>query len=111
MSDWKAGLAIIPGHMHGGVERYVEFGIPPGGFLEAVLCNDLKGAVGRADSVNKMFLEKWVEYVTWYLPYQSQGSPEIVAKWMAHRGMSGFNPKPVEPPRLDIVELLEDGDF
>lgn len=31
------------------VKRYVEHRVPPGGFLEAVLSNDLFGAVGRAD--------------------------------------------------------------
>ena len=46
-------LDLIPDHMHGAVIRYVEDGIEPGGFLEAVLCNDLKGAVMRADAINK----------------------------------------------------------
>ena len=32
------------------IKRYVEDGIPPGGFLEAVICNDLQNAVGLADA-------------------------------------------------------------
>lgn len=114
MSDWKAGLAIIPAHMHDSIRLYVEHGISGGGFLDAVLCNDLKGAFRRADTTNKMFMEKWVEFVVWYLPVQSQGSPEAVLKWMKHGGLNGLHTATVNDvePRQDIAEVLqEDGDF
>lgn len=46
-NDW-----YIPERMMGEVENYVKHKIPPGGFLTAVIENDLQGAVGRADYEN-----------------------------------------------------------
>ncbi len=39
----------IPEHLRGSILRYVEYGIQPGGFMTAVLNNDLYNATGRAD--------------------------------------------------------------
>lgn len=57
---WEYG---IPEYMHGGIVRYYENGIPPGGFLTAVINNDLQMAVGRADSTNKECLPA---YIMWF---------------------------------------------
>lgn len=46
----------IPEGTRGGILRYVEHGIQPGGFMTAVLCNDLRNAVGRADKDNLVAL-------------------------------------------------------
>ena len=43
----------IPEHMWGAIVRYYENGIPPGGFLEAVINNDLREACARADEINR----------------------------------------------------------
>lgn len=53
----------VPEHMHGGVIRYVEEGIPPGDFLTAVINNDLKGACVRADDKNKHAL---FSFIMWF---------------------------------------------
>ena len=42
----------IPVHTQEALERYVVHGIEPGGFLMAVLSNDLMRSFGRADSEN-----------------------------------------------------------
>ena len=42
----------LPPHLQGGVKRYVEQGIQPGGFLTAVIENNLQLAVGHADPVS-----------------------------------------------------------
>lgn len=91
MSSWESGLTKVPPHMHGAVQRYMTHGISPGGFLYAVLSNDLKGAFGKADDTNSYYLHQWVEYVVWDLPALAQGSPERVQTWMAHNGLSGMN--------------------
>ena len=39
--DWTFRHQTIPEHMRGGIERYVNHGIPPGSFLTAIICNDL----------------------------------------------------------------------
>lgn len=41
---------VIPENLRGAILRYVENKVQPGGFLTAVLNNDLYNAIGRADS-------------------------------------------------------------
>ena len=74
----------VPQHTLGGIRRYVEDRIPPGGFLTAVLCNDLTEAVGRADSENTYALPAIVAYIYNETPADCHGSREIVAKWLDH---------------------------
>ncbi len=63
------------------LDRYVEHGIPPGGFLEAVLCNNLMEAMGRADIENHDTIFEICQYVYNEMPGNCHGSPEIVAAW------------------------------
>ena len=64
-----------------GLERYVEHGIVPGGFLRAVLENDFLGAVSRADVANSHNLRAIADYVYLSVPATAWGSPEAVHKW------------------------------
>lgn len=61
---------------------YVNNRCCPGGFLTAVLENDLAGAIVRADSHNKMTLNQIVGYICNYLPSSCWGSPEKVHAWL-----------------------------
>jgi hypothetical protein len=63
------------------LDRYVEHGIPTGGFLKAVLCNDLFGAVGRADHINIRNLQNICGYVYNEIPSTCWGSTEKVRAW------------------------------
>jgi len=65
-----------------GIDRYVNQGIPPGGFLEAVLSNDLKGALGRADEENRRDLFEIVQYCYMEIPSDCWGSAEKVSEWL-----------------------------
>lgn len=58
---------------------------PVGGFLEAVLSNDLFDACGRADAQNKAALTDIVSYVWNELPGHCWGSREKYAAWIAAR--------------------------
>ena len=72
----------IPERMHGGIIRYYEAGIPPGDFLTAVIDNDLKEAVNRADATNILALKP---YVVWFFnqaPYGSWGFAGATKKWV-----------------------------
>lgn len=69
-------------HIKESLERYVEHKIPTGGFLEAVLSNNLVEAVGRADSENIQRLPEIVRYVYNKLPSSCWGSPEKVKEWL-----------------------------
>lgn len=73
----------LPYHLRGGVQRYIEQGIPPGDFMLAVLSNDLREACGRADELNQHLL--W-EIVSWFYneaPSPCWGSPAKVDAWLA----------------------------
>lgn len=61
--------------------RYVVLGLQPGGFLTAVLSNDLTQAVLRADDNNKAVLPELVSYIWMNLPAQCWGSPKAVLLW------------------------------
>jgi len=75
-------LQYIPPHMHEGLKLYVLNGVPPGGFLEAVLANDFKTAAGRADRINSKYLKEWALVVANAMPRAAQGSYENVHTWI-----------------------------
>jgi hypothetical protein len=74
----------------GGVVRYVEQGLQPGGFLTAVLEDSLKEAAMQADDVNQTKLFEWACVMYNDVPMDARGSKEKVAKWIAHGGMRGL---------------------
>lgn len=80
----------LPDYMVGAVERYVLKGIAPGGFLTAVLSNDLAGAVGRADSANAAALVQWVKFVYNELPSSCWREAENVEYWCKVGGLEGL---------------------
>lgn len=63
-----------------GLERYRDHGIKPGGFLSAVLENDLYMALARADDWNRDNLGQIVKWVHWSLPAHIWGSREAVQR-------------------------------
>jgi hypothetical protein len=67
------------------LQRYVEQRIPTGGFLQAVLENNLQEAFGLADEDNCAMLFHICAYIYNELPSMSHGSPERVQKWLARR--------------------------
>jgi hypothetical protein len=72
----------IPEHMMAGLLRYIEHGVYPGDFLTAVLENDLKEAVGRADDANLQCLPAYVGYLYNEAPGLCWGTPERVRNWV-----------------------------
>ena len=81
----------LPEHMRGGARRYVEQGIRPGDFLNAVLCNDLKAAFSRADDINTTAMRDWVMWMYNDVPSPCQGSPEAVKAWVERGGLDGLD--------------------
>lgn len=79
---------FLPDHMHQSMELYLGNGIEPGSFLYAVLTNNLKEAVGRADDINIRYLPNIVSYCYNKIPSGAWGSQEKVEAWMAQ-----FKPK------------------
>jgi len=64
------------------LKRYVEEGCPTGGFLQAVLENDLKEAFGRADEYNRDTMFHIVSLIYAELPHNSWGSRKRVESWL-----------------------------
>lgn len=81
---------LVPEHIRGALDRYLMHGIAPGGFLQSVICNDLGGAVGRADRVNVARLADIVRFMQWYAPADSWGSELTYLAWLERGGISGL---------------------
>lgn len=71
----------VPDHLRGGLLLYLQHGILPGSFLQAVLINDLAQAVLRADPEALFGLRAVVEFLLWNTPADSWGSRERVLAW------------------------------
>lgn len=65
------------------IDRYVALGVPTGGFLEAVISNDLQEACGRADETSRLILFELVFYLHCACPAQCWGSREKYQSWIA----------------------------
>ena len=68
-------------YMISALQLYVERGIQPGSFLQAVLANDFTKAATRADSANGELLREWALFVLNELPDDCWGSWKTVQNW------------------------------
>lgn len=73
------------------LDRYAAHGTPTGGFLRAVLENDLRESFARADQFNRRNLFDIVRYCWNELPGDCWGSPERVAKWLDRKATERRN--------------------
>jgi hypothetical protein len=90
----KFDYSLIPEHTRAALRRWVFCGIPPGGFLTAMLTNDLMGAIGSADSENIRAIPQIAMFIYNRLPALAQGSRERMEQWPeriadARSGVSG----------------------
>lgn len=77
--------AGLPDYMRGGIERYVEYGIPPGRFMYCLLTWDFAEARMVADPVNCTKLSAYEDWMRSWLPAQCWGTKALVADWMESR--------------------------
>ena len=71
----------IPARMMPAINAWIAMGDPPGDFLWAVICNDLKGAVARADHENLRNLPAFVGYFYNEAPAACWGSEGNARAW------------------------------
>jgi len=64
------------------IKAYAETGRPTGGFLYAVLSNNLSESFGRADLENRLALYEIVQYIYHNIPADSWGSTAKVEAWL-----------------------------
>ena len=77
-----------PAHMQKGLLAYLYQGRPPGGFLAAVLQNDLWRAALQADATNARFLAAYGTILN-AMPQEAWGSQEAVKRWIKQGGLEG----------------------
>lgn len=93
LSGEEAIRRLIPEHCRDGLLSYIMDGIEPGGFLCAVLENDLVGAFGKADNINADRMEDYARFIVNYAPRDSWGSRKIVDAWIKAGGLNGMEKK------------------
>jgi len=69
------------GHAGKSLWRWIERGTSPGGFLTAVLCNDLAKAVSKADDRNVELIPNYVRLLYNHAPMDCWGDDETVDNW------------------------------
>jgi len=72
----------LPPLLRDGMKLYIEHGIQPGSFLRAVIINDLRLAVIRADNDNLVRLREILLWFDSHAPAGCWGSPEIMRDWL-----------------------------
>ena len=83
----KSVDTLIPEYMVGGLRRYIEHGIRPGKFLEAVLSNNLYRAAVYGDETNVPLLGHYIKYLLNHASADCWGAPEKVEAWIAKGGL------------------------
>jgi hypothetical protein len=77
----------LPEHIQEGVKRYIEHGILPGNFLQAVICNDLKESFLLADDINIKRMFDIVHFFYNQAPSLCWGSYKEMEKWLLEGGL------------------------
>ena len=80
LNGLEAALDRLPVDLAGDVLRWIIWATPQGGFINAVLLNDLYSAAGRAGEKNAPDLHLWASLLN-YLPLGSWGSAQAIQAW------------------------------
>ena len=76
----------VPEHLREALFHFIAAGRPPGNFLAAVLCNDLKGAMEYADPISMQHLPAIVGFLYNEAPAACWGSEENYNRWLSYAG-------------------------
>lgn len=83
--DYRAGLHLIPEHMHPSVTLWIERGEPSprlhGRFLHAVFTNRLLASFMYADDENLNAMRGWATFIYAHAPPECHGSDEALEEW------------------------------
>ena len=86
--DWgrdpesQAARAKIPLFVYLSLRRYADERTPVGGFLAAVLSNNLERSIAKADAANLALLPNIVRYMYNHMPGNCWGSSARVDAWL-----------------------------
>lgn len=91
---YDKAYADIPANVYESLEAYLEYGHPPGDFLEAVLCNDLQRAVAHADEESAAALVPLAKLIFNRVPGDAHGSLMKVTAWISARAKEQTHASP-----------------
>lgn len=86
-------MKIIPVAIKRAIDLHAKKGCPCGQFVTAVLENNLREAINRADKNSLDALVEIVQYCHWEIPGNSWGSKEKVTAWIELGGDEGKKAK------------------
>ncbi len=84
----------LPASLVSGMRLYIEQGVQPGGFLTAVICNNLKESFMRADAFNQHLMFEIVKWMYNEAPSLCWGSPARMKHWIEQSGKEIHEPLP-----------------
>ena len=88
MQNFPFNYEAIPEYMRPGLLRYVNSGVPPGGFLYAVIEGDLHAACGKADDQNMRLLPVYSAWLYNRAPAGCFGFKGAVDDWVKIGGLN-----------------------
>lgn len=88
----------VPQHLREGLREYIVRGRPTGGFLRAVLENDLVSTVTRADPLSHAGLQAVINFLLDVAPAPAWGSRAKVEAWIAEGERVNAAAVPPPPP-------------
>jgi len=71
----------LPDYMQSGMKLYIERGVLPGSFLQAVISNKLVESFAQADDVNTHRLRDYADFLYNQAPLGSWGSEKAMIAW------------------------------
>jgi len=80
----------LPAHIQAGVQQYVEQGIIPGDFLQAVIANNLSESFALADEINQGQMFNIVKFFYNEMPSACWKSKEKMLMWNKIGGYANY---------------------
>ncbi len=106
--NWR----LCPEIVREGIDAWVANAAPPGGFLQAVLLNDLKESFARADCTNGQAMCHIIAYLYWKAPAICWGSVKNIGEWAAAGGAKGLKESEyVAPKPVAYIDNVVDCEF
>ena len=78
----------LPEHIRGGMQRYIDDGILPGSFLQAVIKDQLVESFSLADETNIERMFDIAGFMYNEAPRGCRGSKEVMMKWHEKGGLN-----------------------
>lgn len=89
-------FVAFPTHLQQNLRDYIDRGIPQGGFLYHVLCNDLEGAVIRATDEELLFMRAMIQWMQTCVPEAAWGTEAKYLRWVQEHPGQARGPKDLD---------------